>query len=133
MDDSNMDNDFIDEGQFEFRMLEAEKKRLKKLEKQQRLEKRKQAILEFQKILETKTQLKEDDFDSCLLAAKQFNKGTKQWALAFLNLSELSNIKEIREKYIKLAQNWHPDKNSKNSNEAMKCLNEAWQILKKNI
>ena len=128
-----MDNDFIDENLFEAKRLEAEKKRLKKLEKQERLEKRKIAISELQKILENKIDFKQDDFESCLLAANKFKNGTKQWAWAFLNLSENNNLKEIREKYIHLAQNWHPDKNTKNSNEAMKYLNEAWQILKKNI
>ncbi|WP_397599246.1 J domain-containing protein [Silvanigrella sp.] len=128
-----MDNDFIDEDLFEAIRRDAEKKRLKKLEKQERLEKRKIALQELQNILENKNLDTENDFDSCLLAANKYKTGTKDWAFAFLNLSENNNPKEIRDKYIKLAQNWHPDKNSKNSNEAMKCLNEAWQILKKNI
>ncbi|KAB8040446.1 DnaJ domain-containing protein [Silvanigrella paludirubra] len=128
-----MDNDFIDEDLFEALRRDAEKKRLKKLEKQERLEKRKIALQELQNILEIKHLETENDFDSCLLAANKYKMGTIDWALAFLNLSEINNSKEIRDKYLKLAQNWHPDKNAKNSNEAMKYLNEAWQILKKNI
>ena len=126
-----MDTDFIDDGVFEAKRLEAEKKKQKKLEKQERLQKRKIAIDELQKILSNQNALQTDEFESCFQAANKYKQGTKEWALVFLNLSDNINLAEIRKKYIKLAQDWHPDKNNVTSNEAMKYLNEAWQILKK--
>jgi DnaJ domain len=126
-----MDTDFIDDDVFEAKRLEAEKKKQKKLEKQERLQKRKIAITELQKILSNQHDLQTEEFESCFRAASKYKQGTKEWAHVFLNLSENINLIEIRKKYIKLAQNWHPDKNNVTSNEAMKYLNEAWQILKK--
>ncbi len=128
-----MDSDFIDDDVFEAKRLEAEKKKQKKLEKQERLQKRKIAINELQKILSNQNELQTNEFESCFQAASKYKQGTKEWALVFLNLSTNINLSEIRKKYIKLAQNWHPDKKNVTSNEAMKYLNEAWQILKKQI
>ena len=128
-----MDTDFIDDDVFESKRLEAEMKKQKKLEKQERLQNRKIAINELQKILGNQNEPQSDDFEYCFQAASKFKQGTKEWAFVFLNLSENINLTEIRKKYIKLAHNWHPDKNNVTSNEAMKYLNEAWQILKKQI
>lgn len=128
-----MDTNFIDDDIFETRRLETEKKKQKKREKQERLQKRKLAIQELQKILGNQNNFQNDEFESCFQAASKFKQGTRQWALVFLNLSENINLIEIRKKYIKLAQDWHPDKNNVTSNEAMKYLNEAWQILKKQV
>jgi hypothetical protein len=128
-----MDTDFIDDDVFESKRLETEKKKQKKLEKQERIQNRKIALNELQKILNNQEELQNDEFDSCFQAASKYKQGTKKWALVFLNLSENINLIEIRKKYIKLAQDWHPDKNKDTPNEAMKYLNEAWQILKKQI
>ncbi len=128
-----MDSDFIDDDVFEAKRLETEKKKQKKLEKQERLQKRNFALNELQKILNNQNDLQTDDFESCFQAASKYKLGTKEWAFVFLNLSKNINLTEIRKKYIKLAQDWHPDKHNVTSNEAMKYLNEAWQILKKQI
>lgn len=129
-----MDTEFIDDDFFEAKRLEEEKKKQKKREKQERLEKRKIAIQEFQKNLENQQEASQmDEFKFCFQAASQFKQGTKEWALMFLNLAPNAKLTEIRKKYIKLAQNWHPDKKNVTSHEAMKYLNEAWQVLKKKL
>jgi len=128
-----MDSDFIDDDIFEAKRLELEKKKQKKQEKQDRIQKRKEAMEDLQKILASQNNIQFDEYEYCIQAASKYKQGTKEWALVFLNLPENINLKEIRKKYIKLAHNWHPDKNNANSNDAMKHLNEAWQILKKNV
>ncbi|APJ04036.1 J domain-containing protein [Silvanigrella aquatica] len=126
-----MEDDFIDDSVFEAKRLEYEKKKQKKQEKQQRLELKKQVLSELQNLLHKQNQTDSDDFESCYQASLAFKPGTKNWARAIMNLSENIELLEIRKKYIKLAQYWHPDKNNDTDNEAMKYLNEAWQILKK--
>lgn len=127
-----MNDDFIDYDFFAAQRLDAEKKKQKKLEKLERLKKRNNILQELHQTLENqkKTDFYINDLEIQLQKIKCFKPGSKEWALSFLNLPENINLKEIRKKYLKLAQCWHPDKNNDNSHEAMKYLNEAWQILK---
>ncbi|RDB36467.1 MAG: J domain-containing protein [Spirobacillus cienkowskii] len=136
MDESNMDIDFSDDDAYDVKRLEMEIKKQKKLEKQKRLENRKQIINDIQEILkQPKQQNACEEFEVCLLAANHFQRGTKSWALAFFNIqnAEPIDLSEVRKKYIKFAQSWHPDKMQVTSHDAMKYLNEAWQILKNNF
>ncbi|MGY3804863.1 J domain-containing protein [Pigmentibacter ruber] len=128
-----MDIDFIDDDSFQSKKQEAELKQQKKLAKQERLARKKDLILNIQNLLKTNSSNDSYNFENCLLNAEKYKCGSKDWALAILNLQAPVNLKEIKEKYILLAQILHPDKNSQNNPEAMKYLNEAWQILKKNI
>ncbi len=128
-----MDTDFIDDDAFEAKKIEAERKRLKKIAKLERLALKKHLLTDLQNLLTQNKEQVPPDFDACLFNASNFKSGTKEWALAFFNLNYTADIKVIREKYLYLAQCWHPDKNSHVPLAAMKYLNEAWQILKKNI
>ncbi len=128
-----MDTDFIDDDSFEAKKIEAEMKRQKKIAKQERLTQKKHLLSDLHNLLNQNKEHVSTDFEVCLNNANRFKEGTKEWAIAFFNLNHAVDIKLIREKYLYLAQSWHPDKNSQIPPAAMKYLNEAWQILKKNI
>ncbi|WGL60180.1 J domain-containing protein [Pigmentibacter sp. JX0631] len=128
-----MDIDFIDDDSFQTKKQEADLKQQKKLAKQERLARKKDLLLNIQNLLKNTTTNETYDFDNCLLNAEKYSRGSKKWALSILHLQEPVNLKEIKDKYLLLAQILHPDKNNHINPEAMKYLNDAWQILKKNI
>lgn len=128
-----MDSEFIEDDFFEAKKIEAEIKRQKKMARQERIAQKNHLISSLQELLKDHSTTQQLNFDDCLVKASKYKLGTKEWALSFLNLSSQSELKLAKEKYLFLAQYWHPDKNKQINPEAMKYLNEAWQILKKTI
>ena len=125
-----MDINFIDDDSFHTKKQEAELKQQKKLAKQERLARKKDLLLNIQNLLKDNSTNEIYDFEICLLNAEKHSRGSIKWALSILHLQEPVNLKEIKDKYLLLAQICHPDKNNQINPEAMKYLNDAWQILK---
>lgn len=46
-----------------------------------------------------------------------------------LGLNEAATLKEIKSAYRRLSHRHHPDKNSRKDEEAMKRINQAYQLL----
>ncbi len=113
----------------EAQLKEQQYKIQKKLEKQERL-KRKKLLLD--EIKNTLDQVKEEDkFSSQSQFFPTHKKGSLEWAFSILN-SELNlSLSDIKKNYLQLAQQYHPDKNNGQNIQEMKDLNEAWEIVRK--
>lgn len=124
-----MDSEFLDDDEFHLKRLEFEKKKQKKLEKQERLKKKSELIQEIKEKL-TQNMPQMDTFSNCLTRAQIFQKGSYEWALAFLNCTKKTPLNELKKIYLNYAFHWHPDKNNATSEEEMKLLNEVWRIVR---
>ena len=101
---------------FEAQLREQQYKKQKKLDKQARLE-RKKNLIEEMKVAFTGSEV-------------EYKRGSIEWALNVLNAKQFLSLIEIKKNYLFLAQNLHPDKNNGEECQGMQDLNEAWEIIK---
>ncbi|MES2614291.1 MAG: J domain-containing protein [Bdellovibrionota bacterium] len=93
----------------------------KKLEKQERLN-RKKILLD-----EIKNTINHIKFNEQQEALRPYSLA---WALNTLNAESTTNLADIKKNYLQLAQQYHPDKNNGENMQPMADLNKAWEIIK---
>ncbi len=120
------DNDSLDD-LFDLQLKEQEYKKKKKLEKQERLSRKKILIDEIKTALEHKRPTETGEHSP---AFSPYPRGTREWCLWILKAHNFSSFEEIKKNYLQLAQKYHPDKNQGLTTQEMKDLNEAWDKIK---
>ena len=112
-----------DDDLFESQRKEQLVKKQKKLDKQARLDRKKNLIEEIKSSYHKPA---ESNFEQI-----NYKKGSLEWALYILNAKSTSDLTEIKKNYLQLAQQYHPDKNKgADKKQEMQTLNEAWELLK---
>jgi DnaJ-domain-containing protein 1 len=133
-----MSHYFIDnEDSFDTQLKEQQHKKQKKLEKQERLNRKKNLLDEIKSTLDqTKNQTPssintpQSQPNIPLFIHERYKRGTSAWALHILEAESLLSFSEIKKRYLQLAQQYHPDKNNGENTEKIKELNEAWEIIR---
>lgn len=122
MMDFNDGDDF-----FESQLKEQLEKKQKKMAKMERLSRKKSLIEEIKSTID---EVKYKEKSSPKSPAFAFKKGSVEWALCILGLSHFSSLAETKKNYLRLAQEYHPDKKNGEDTQQMQDLNEAWELIK---